>query len=176
MKVLENNYNEECTHVDALEPYPRELECEKCGSKLEYDKSDMEVGIFGAMHVKCPLCGYNNMLDGNECDVILTKDNVEFPIHFHHTSKENGAVDTCNNKFVRECVQKAINYFRKHKDEFAYCTGTGSTMVYVFRYDGDEDYEVVVTDNHYSTYIPFEEEDYGSDNERVQLYSLHKGE
>ena len=164
MKVLKNNYNDGkiAAHETIVVPkYPRKLECEKCGSELEYDKDDLEIGVYGMAHVRCPLCNYSNPLyDDDENDIKLTKYNIEFPTHFHHTSVENGAVDTCNNKFVKECINKAIDHFREYKDEFAYYTGTGSTMVYVFRLTGDEEYEVVVTDNHYSTYIPFEKIDY----------------
>lgn len=56
MKVLKNNYNNVVYSV--IEPYPREIECENCSSELQYDKSDLEVGVCGVMHVKCPLCGY----------------------------------------------------------------------------------------------------------------------
>ena len=161
MKVLENNYNQDNTNKhEQVEPYPRKLICENCLSKLEYEKSDLIIGVYRASHLKCPLCGYANMLDGNENDVTLTKDNVEFPIHFNHTSTETGAVDTCNNEFVRECIQNGIDYFRKNKEEFVYYTGTGNTMIYIFRFDGDENYEVVVTNDYYSTYIPFEGRDY----------------
>lgn len=160
MKVLKNNYNEVDTHVDALEPYPRELECESCGSKLEYEKEDMKVGVFGAMHIKCPLCGYNNMLDGNECDVILTKDNVEFPIHFHHTSKENGAKDVCYNEYIKEEIKCAIEFFRRNKNEYHWCTSYGNLYISIRKFEGDEEYDVVVTDRHWETYIPFESEDY----------------
>lgn len=163
MKVLKNNFDN--GRVAAYETivvprYPRKLECEECGSELEYDESDLQRGVYGAMHIQCPLCGYNNMLDGNENDIKLTKDNILFPVDFHHTSTECGAVDTCKNDFVRECIQKAIHYFRTNKKEFAYYTGTGNTMIYVFRLDGDEEYEVVVANDYYETYIPFEEEDY----------------
>lgn len=162
MKVLKNNFNEIASHVTEVnfKPYPRKLICESCESELEYEESDMEVGVLGVMHVKCPLCGYNNMLDGNENDVTLTKDNIEFPRHFFHTSKEDGAVDTCNNEYVKKCIKDAINYFRENKDEISYYTGTGNTMVFIYRYSDDNEYYVVVTNNYYSTYIPFESEDY----------------
>ena len=162
MKVLKNNFNEiaACVTEVNLKPYPRKLICENCESELEYEKSDMKVGVYGIMHVKCPLCGYNNMIYGNENDITLTVDNIEFPTHFHHTSKETGAVNVCNNEFVKECVRKAINYFRENKEEFAYFTGTGNTMVYVFRFEGDEEYEVAVANDYYETYIPFKPEDY----------------
>lgn len=161
MKVLKNNFYElPVVKTTIIKSYPRKLICEHCESELEYEKDDMEVGVYGAMHVLCPLCGYNNMLDGNEYDVTLTKDNIEFPVHFHHTSKENGAVDICNNEFIKPIINKGINYLRENKDEFAWYSGSGNTMVYIFRMTGDEEYEIVVSDSHYSTYIPFEAEDY----------------
>ena len=159
MKVLKNNY-EVAAHVSEIYTYPRKIECDKCSSELEYEEDDLEVGIFGAMHIKCPLCGHNNMLDGNENDVKLTKHNVEFPVHFYHTSKDTGAVDTCNHEFVKPLINKGIDYFRENKDEFAWYSGSGNTMVYIFRMDGDEEYEVVVADSRYETYIPFEPADY----------------
>lgn len=160
MKVLKDNYNEERVEEITIEPYPRELECEKCGSKLEYEKEDMEVGVLGCMHVRCPLCGYNNMLDGNECDITLTKDNVEFPLHFFHTSKEDGAVESCNNNNIKREINRAIEYFRKNKDGYHWFTNYGNLYISVRRYEGDEDYDVVVTNNFYNTLIPFEPEDY----------------
>lgn len=162
MKVLKNNFNEIAAHTTEvkIEPYPRILTCESCESELEYEKSDMEVGVLGAMHVKCPLCGYNNMLDGNENDVILTKDNIEFPLHFFSHSKEGGAVDICDNKHIKEYVNNAINYFRKNKNEFAYFIASGNLYIAVYKLDGDNEYDVIVAKDYYNTYIPFETEDY----------------
>ena len=177
MKVLKNNFGK----VDAIEttvnPYPRKHECENCGSELEYDKSDIYIGVYGSSHIKCPLCEYENMLDGNENDITLTKDNVEFPTHFHHTSKYTGAVDTCNNENIKKYVREAIEYFRINKSESHWFSDSGNTMVYVFRFDGDEEYEVVVTKDYYSTYIPFEKVDYGiTSGENSIVYKLNKRE
>lgn len=160
MKVLKNNYNQIAAHVSEIYTYPRKLECYECDSELEYEKDDLEVGVYGAMHVRCPLCGYLNMLDNNENDIRLTKDNIEFPLHFHRNSKETGAVDTCNHEFIKPLISKGIDYFRENKDEFAWYSGSGNTMVYIFRMTGDEEYEVVVVDSRYETYIPFEPADY----------------
>lgn len=50
-------------------------------------------------------------------------------------------------------------------------------MVYVFRFDGDEEYEVVVTKDYYDTYIPFEKVDYGmTSGENSIMYKLNKRE
>lgn len=146
--------------VSGFEPYPRKLVCEECESELEYEESDMCMGVFGCMHLKCPLCGYENMLDNNEHNINLTVENVEFPTHFWHTSKENGAVDCFNNEIIKKYIKDAIRYFRLNKDEFAWCSGSGNVTIHVYRYTGDEEYYVVASGDYYSTYIPFEVEDY----------------
>jgi hypothetical protein len=172
MKVLKNNFDK----IDAMEtinPYPRKHECLDCGSELEYDKSDIYIGVYGASHIKCPLCGYENMLDDNENNLKLTKSNIEFPIHFAH---HNNGLDVCNNE-IKKYINEAIEYFRRNK-EADYCYyGTGNTMVYVFRLDGDEEYEVVVTKDYYDTYIPFEKVDYGmTSGENSIVHKLNKKE
>ena len=161
MKVLKDNYTKATVEeVKKVEPYPRRLVCEECRSELEYVESDLRMGALGCMYLDCPCCGRDNMIEENENTITLTVDNIVFPTHFFYTSKENGAVDCCNNDEVRERIQSAIKYFRKNKDEFAWQSECGNLYVVVFRYDGDEEYEVIVSNNFYSTYIPFEDEDY----------------
>lgn len=160
MKVLKNNYNKENTYIkEEVEEYPKMLVCDTCGSELEYEKKDMRIGSLGCAFVDCPCCGRDNLID-DEDGVTLTKDNVEFPTHFFHTSKETGAVDCCNNEEIKKYIYKAIDYFRKNKDEYHWFAATGNLRVDVTRYEGDESYEVVVTNNYYETSIPFEREDY----------------
>jgi len=160
MKVLKDNLKK-ATYVEEVNNnYPRQLVCERCGSELEYDKNDISVGEYGCAFVRCPLCGYDNYLEDGENDVNLTMDNVEFPTHFARFSEMTGAVDCCNNENVKMYIRQAINYFRQNKNEFVWYCGTGNLLVTVYRYDGDENYWVVVSDNHYDTYIPFEEKDY----------------
>jgi hypothetical protein len=162
MKVLKDNYTQSYINetVENTKPYPRKTICEQCGSELEYEKSDVYVGFLGAAYVRCPLCNCENMIEDNEKTIELTKYNVEFPTHFWYTSKETGAADCCNNKEILECINKAIDYFRKHKNEFSWYTCYGNLYVHVMRYEGDEDYWVVVSNNYYETHIPFEEEDH----------------
>lgn len=165
MKVLKDNYTKSNIDetIENKNPYPRKIICEECGSELEYEESDLRVGFLGCAFLDCPLCGYNNMIEDNEKTITLTRDNVEFPVHFHHTSKETGAVDCCNNEEVKKCIHKAINYFRNNKDEYSWFTCYGDLYICVYRYDGDEDYWVVVSNNYYETHIPFEDEDYPCD-------------
>lgn len=162
MKVLKNNYQKTIVEekVERVKPYPRKLICESCGSELEYEESDLRIGVYGCIYLDCPCCGNDNMIENHENEITLTQNNVEFPIHFHHTSKENGAVDCCNNAEIRERIQKAIKYFRQNKDAVVWQSECGNLFLVVFRYEGDEDYEIILTNNFYSTYIPFEDEDY----------------
>ena len=99
-------------------------------------------------------------IDEDNREFNLTKDNVEFPTHFHLTSKESGAVDICNNDEIREIINRGINYFRKNKDEFVWYYESGNIHLSIYKYDGDEQYYIIVSDKYYSTYIDFESEDY----------------
>lgn len=153
MKVLKDNYNTEAI----VEPV-RKLVCEHCGSELEYEAPDIRIGAFGCAYVDCPCCGKGNDID--EDGITLTVNNVEFPTHFWHTSKETGAVDYCNNKEVKKAIYKAIDYFRNNKDDYHWFTACGNLYVDVCKYEGDESYEVVVSNDYYETSIPFESEDY----------------
>lgn len=162
MKVLKDNYTNSNINeiIKNTKPYPRELICEYCGSSLEYEATDLRVGFLGCAYLDCPLCGRENMIEDNENTITLTKDNVKFPAHFWHASTETGAVDCCNNKEVKEAIHRAIDYFRKNKNEYNWYTCYGNLYVNVNRYDGDESYEVTVSNDYYETSIPFEEEDY----------------
>lgn len=162
MKILKNNYRQTDVKEDVkrFDPYPRKLICEQCGSELEYEESDLRIGAFGCVYLDCPCCGRDNTLDSHENELTLTVDNVEFPVHFHHTSANLGAIDTCNNTEIKKNIRQAIDYFRKNKEEYVWHTYYGNLLFVVFRYDGDEQYEVLVSNNYYDTYIPFESQDY----------------
>lgn len=170
MNVLKDNYNKsyksymqywEEIQSKTIQPYPRKLICENCKSELEYEKSDLRMGEYGHMHIDCPLCQHDNMLEENENNITLTVNNIEFPIHFHHTSKDTGAVDCCNNNTIKEYLYKAINYFRKNKDEYDWGGHiTGNLYIQVHRYSDDKEYDVTISNDFYSMEIPFEEEDY----------------
>lgn len=159
MKVLKDNYNN-FTNSQLANPYPRMMYCDGCASELEYEEEDVKTGAFGCACVICPLCGESNFIDESEKVITLTKDNVEFPTHFYHTSVETGAVDLCDNKNVRDAIRKGINYFRNNKDETDWMYACGNLYVGISRFDGDENYNVIVTENYYETDIPFEAADY----------------
>ena len=152
MKVLKNNLQKESD-------YPKMVICEHCGSELEYEKFDIKEGPFGCGYVKCPVCGKDTMLDGDGF-ITLTTDNLKFPIHFNHLSKETGAKDICNEETIRKWVKEGIDFFREHIDQFVWCRASGNLIVFVLRYDSDEEYDVIVSSDYYEVTIPFQKEDY----------------
>lgn len=161
MKVLRDNYTTQTEEIKQVASYPRKFVCENCKSELEYDKDDLRIGAYGAVFLDCPLCGYDNMFDDHEDSITLTKDNIEFPTHYHHVCTDNGAVDCCDNEHIKKYLNEAIAYFRKNKDDYSWGTHvTGNLFMNVRRWSGDECYEVSISNDFYSMEIPFEPEDY----------------
>lgn len=158
MKVLKDNFGK-LKNTEFIVCYPKKVICDNCESELEYEKSDITYEWLGAAYIKCPLCGYKMMLE-DENNIILTVDNIEFPTHFYHTSEETGAVDCFDNEHIKKFIRDAIKYFRENKDEFAYHAATGNLTVHVYRYTGDEEYNIIVSNDYYDGRIPFEIEDY----------------
>ena len=148
MRVIKNN-------TEIKIKYPLREECDYCGSELEVDEKDTYVGYLGAIHYKCPVCGTENMIDDID-GLTLTKDNVEFPNHFHHFGK---GVDLTSDE-IRKYINDAIEYFRENPDSFCYTTGAGNTGILVQNFSGDYEYHVVVTKDFYDVGIPYEHEDY----------------
>lgn len=163
MKVIKNNLNNVVIKQEKMiEPYPRDLICEGCGSELQYDESDLRIGAMGCLFVDCPLCGLDNMIEGNEHEIKLTYDNIEFPIHFFEFGTEISA-KCCDTEHIRGYLRDAIEWFRENKDEYCYYVNVGDLYLAVYRYDGDEEYVVYVAKGYYHTIIPFEKEDYEED-------------
>lgn len=163
MRILKNNYiemtEEEFDNLPKPMPYPRKFVCEHCKSELEYDREDLRMGEYGCMFLDCPLCNHDNMIDDHEDNITLTVNNIEFPVHFHHVNSKC-AVERGNTDEIRYELKRAIEYFRKNKDEYTWHTWSGNLFVLVHRWSGDEQYEVVVSTDFYNMEIPFEEEDY----------------
>ena len=162
MKILKNNYTN--TEIEErarkINPYPRKHICEECRSELEYEAADLRMGALGCMYLDCPCCGYDNMLEENEGTITLTVDNIEFPTHFFHTSKENGAVDCCDNDSVKGEIRRGIDFLRNHREQSDWMTAYGNLHIDITRHNGDENYVIFVSNNYYETYIPYEEIDY----------------
>lgn len=61
---------------------------------------------------------------------------------------------------INKWIQQGIEFLRENKDEYYYFTGSGNTLVHIYRFDGDEEYYVVVSKDYESSEVKFEEEDY----------------
>ena len=159
IKVLKDNSNNIEVKEENIAMFPLKIKCSECDSELEITEEDTHIGWMGARFISCPCCGEEAMVD--ELDgITLTKDNLEFPVHFNRTAKGlRHVVEVNSDKIIKE-IQKGITYFRGHKDEHYWYTSHGDLFLIVFRYSGDEEYFVMVTKDFYETYIPFEREDY----------------
>lgn len=160
LKILKNNFTKKREVLD------RKKTCSECKSVFEYDDEDVTIGALGCAFVICPCCGEE--VDIEEKEVTLTKDNVQFPQHFFRFDPKCDSETLVTNEEVKKHIQRAITYFRNHKEEDDcgfISNGSGDAYFCTKRYPGDEDYEVVVAKGYWETYIPFEEEDYLTDED-----------
>ena len=158
IKVLkDNSKNIEVKEENTM--FPLKIKCSQCDSELEIVEEDTHIGWMGAKYITCPCCGEESMVDELE-GITLTKDNLEFPVHFNRTAKGlRNVVDVNSDEIIKE-IKNSITYFRENKDEFYWYTRYGDLFLIVFRYSGDEEYFIMATKDFYETYIPFEKEDY----------------
>lgn len=166
MKVIQNNcknqYKNPHQVAERIKPKIEKVtvECENCGSVLEVSREDTHVGWLGLQFVTCPCCDYEMSIEEFDDNAInICASNVEYPTHFTVHSKDFKAVEI-SDKRINEWIQNGIEYFRQHKDEYYWYTGSGNTWVHIYRYDGNEEYMVVVSKDYEEAEIQFEKEDY----------------
>ena len=159
IKIIQNNFKQKINEEVKMKPETVHTFCDQCGSELEVSKEDTHIGWLGAAFVKCPCCGQESMVE--ELDgITLTKDNIDYPVHFNRTNKDlKNVIEVQKDEVINE-IQKGINYFRINKNEFYWYTCFGDLFLIIFRYDDDEEYHIVVTRDFYEVDIPFEEADY----------------
>ena len=158
MKILKDN-SKKCLEENNTQLHLIKFVCGICDSELEITKDDTYIGWLGAPFITCPCCGEEVMVD--ELDgIILTIDNLQFPVHFNRTNKDVRRVLEIGSEEIISEIKRGVTYLRKHKDEHYWYASYGDLFVIVFRYEGDEEYSVMVTRDFYETDIPFEEEDY----------------
>lgn len=156
MKVIKNNCIEK-----PQETIQKQLiiKCDRCGSELEITEEDTYIGWLGSVCVTCPCCGRDTMIEDLE-GITLTKDNLEFPIHFHRSHKDlKGIKEIASDEIIKE-IRGAIEYFRKNKNEWHWYTSYGDLFLCVYRHPGDEEYFIMVARDFYETAIPFGLHDY----------------
>lgn len=166
MKVIQNNYqNQNKTYAQSNVKQPKRIEkvtveCSNCGSVLEVSREDAHTGWLGLQFVTCPCCNYEMSIEEFDDDAIdICTSNVEYPTHFMVYSKDFKTKEVSDRE-INKWIQDGIEYFRNHKDEYYWYTGSGNTWVHIYRYDGDEEYCVIVSKDYEEGNIQFEKEDY----------------
>ena len=149
MKIIKDNRNKQLSD---------ECTCQNCGSILLIDDDDIYKDEFNDSYWKCPLCSERNYIE----EPVVTIETIEYPKSFNNflsISKGGTAVEIGKeeiNKWVKECLE----FLRDNPDEPFKYIASGNTTVIAFRHDGDEEYYVIVSNDYYDCYIPFEDEDY----------------
>lgn len=157
MKVIKNNMDietESTVAKNATPKFPTKAVCENCESEIELDEVDVEEGEFGLYKFICPCCGKESFAD---CGITLTSENVSFPKHYFCSEDGINISDDEINKMVKKCIETLRN--SNDKDVYSTFTEIGNTFVFVQRFDGDENFEVVVSKDYYDTIIDYTEED-----------------
>lgn len=154
MKVLNNKKEEN----------PLIIKCEYCGSTLEIEDTDVYNGVYGMATVKCRVCGKPLFLDDYEGgdryeDLEVTVDNVKFPVHFHHTCAQNGAVDISNEE-IEKVIRRGVEWFRNNPEEWSWFTQFGDLTLHMYNYSGDEEFLVIVSKDYYETTLSYQPNDY----------------
>lgn len=147
MKIIEDNFNKKRSKT-------KQFICDNCKSKIEYDQNDVRYGAYGVGEIVCPLCKKINVLE--EENLELTVDNLRFPLHFRSSVEGVNISDSD----IIGYIKRGHEYLRENKEEYAWYTASGNTVIIVWHFDGDEDYEVIVSRDYYQTYLPFQEQDY----------------
>lgn len=154
MIVLKDKYNHVTQKQDEFKPKTYKITCEHCDSELEVEDDDIQVGAYGMGCVVCPCCGEETYADELADYFPLTKDNVEFPTHYCSFNDGVHIDDDTINKLVKECIEK---FDPNDENDWCRFTGSGNAMVFVFKLDEDEEYDVYVCKNYYETFVPFNE-------------------
>ena len=132
MKIIKN----ETKSIPSI--FPFRTKCEYCNAELEVDKEDAYTGEYGLYDYICPCCNMKNTIDDG---IDLTKDNLQFPIHYHSFNDGKDISNEEVDKWVKECIEK----IEKDKESYISWTGTGNTKVFVQKFDGDNEYSVTVS-------------------------------
>ena len=153
IKILKDNSNNIEVKEENIAMFPLKIKCSECDSELEITEEDTHIGWMGARFITCPCCGEESMVD--ELDgITLTKDNVEFPLHYYSSKNAVSVNDDTINKWVKECIDR---FDPNDENDWLRYAGSKDTMVFVFKFDEDKEYDVYVCKNYYETFIPFNE-------------------
>ena len=127
--------------------FPIKTKCEYYNAELEVDKEDVHIGEYGLYEYICPCCNIKNTIDDG---IDLTKDNLQFPIHYYSFNDGKDISDEKINKWVKECIEK----LEEDKESYISWTGTGNTKVFVQKFEEDNEYSITICKGYYEVEIP----------------------
>ena len=161
MKVLQNKVS------NSDKPQSIIHYCTECGSQLEIEENDVYVGYLGCHYVNCPCCNDGSMLSDEEEKEFnlkhLSVDDIQYPLHFTQYGTKSYAVhmeDDEINKHIRRLIDELRNNYDEN-NTIRYIA-SGDTLILVQRFDGDEEYWIMVAQNYYDTQMDFTQEDYNN--------------
>ena len=161
MKVIQNNYNKpKQTKKQKSKVEKVKVECKNCGSVLEITRQDTHTGWLGFKYATCPCCNYEIEIEefDDEAETICAS-NLKYPTHFTVSDKDFGAVEIKDDE-INKWIQRGIRFLRENKDEYYYFTGSGNTLVHIYKFDEDQEYYIVISKDYESGEVEFEAEDY----------------
>src|SRR5574344_224645 len=141
MKIIKN----ETKSIPSI--FPIKAKCEYCNAELEVDKEDAHIGEYGLYDYIYPCCNMKNTIDDG---IDLTKDNLQFPIHYYSFNDGKDIPDEKINKWVKVCIEK----LEEDKESYISWTGTGNTKVFVQKFEKDNEYSITVCKGYYEVEIP----------------------
>ena len=138
MQIVENNFNKsKQTEV------PKVYTCEHCKSKIRLEESDKVVGEYGLKNFHCPCCNKENCIDEG---INLTKDNIEYPLHFHISNKDFDLGNVNNEKITQE-IRRMCNMLWENIDmQYTFTQAYGVT-IFVLNMAGEGVYDIYVCRN-----------------------------
>ena len=140
MKIIENNYQDEISQ-------PVRITCDNCGSVLDVNEDEFEIGEYGLKGVRCGACGEMTYADSS---IKLTAANVCYPQHFSILSpaKCKAMSDSEINRYIGETLRMI------DKDTDYAAMASGDTMVFAYKSDEEtSEVSVVVCKNYAETYV-----------------------
>ena len=129
------NVNKENEYIDT---------CEVCGVDLKYGKEDTFNGEFGCLFIKCPACGNDTEVFECENKFNLTKDNLEYPKHFH---KCNGV--EIKDGEIQEYINQVLKNLEGNNSTFVSC---GNMIVIGIKFE--DEINLIVAKNYEEVSFP----------------------
>lgn len=138
MLIVEDNFNK-TNETEKSNVYT----CEHCKSKIQVEESDKTIGEYGLKFFDCPCC--NKKSCTNE-SINLTKDNIEYPLHFY--IRDNGDIlDDKNKDGITYEIRRMCNMLWENTDMQYTFTQIHGVTIFVLNMAGEGIYDIYICKN-----------------------------